>query len=118
MGHWLVLKPKPIVLIETVALERAQLFQRSSSCVEGRNGLLALLYHSLHRLSHRKLAALTSVHNFFIQRSDGSIPAERFFGSKPRGLFEWILERVDLPGRPAQKRWQPNRRHSLAQVAA
>jgi hypothetical protein len=107
-----------MVLIETVALECAQLFQRSSSCVEGRNGFLALLYHSLHRLSDRKLAALTTVHNFFVKRNDGSTPAERFFGSKPRDLFEWILEQVDLPGRPAQKRWQPNRRHYLAQVAA
>ena len=106
------------MLIETVALECATLFQRSSSCVEGRNGYLALLHHSLHRISDRKLATLTTVHNFFVKRSDGSTPAERFFGSKPRDLFEWILEEVDLPGRPAQKRLQPNRKHYLAQVAA
>src|SRR5262249_2583317 len=41
--------------IENLAKECAQLFQRSSSCVEGRNGQLSLRHHSLHRLSNRKL---------------------------------------------------------------
>lgn len=92
--------------LEQVAEECAQLFQRSSSCVEGRNGQLALRHHSLHRLSPRKLAALTTVHNYAVKRPDGTTPAERFYGAKPRDLFEWILERVDLPGRPAKKRPQ------------
>jgi hypothetical protein len=43
-----------------------QTFQRSSSCVEGRNGQLALRHHSFHRLSPRKLQALTTIHNFFL----------------------------------------------------
>ncbi|MCP3999020.1 MAG: hypothetical protein GY722_28750, partial [bacterium] len=58
------------ISVEAVVLECAQLFQRSSSCVEGRNGQLALKHHSLHRLSKRKLDALTTVHNFFIRRPD------------------------------------------------
>ena len=106
------------VMIETVGRECAQLFQRSSSCVEGRNGQLALRHHSLHRISNRKLAALTTVHNYFIERSDGTTAAERFFDSKPRDLFEWVLDQVDLPGRPAQKRLQPERKQYLAQAAA
>ncbi|HEX9005571.1 MAG TPA: DUF6399 domain-containing protein [Blastocatellia bacterium] len=36
-------------MVERVAQECADLFQRSSSCVEGRNGQLALRHHSLHR---------------------------------------------------------------------
>jgi len=107
-----------LVVIETVAQECAQLFQRSSSCVEGRNGQLALRHHSLHRIRNRKLAALTTVHNYFVKRSDGTTAAERFFGSKPKNLFEWLLERVDLPGRPAQKRSRPKRKEYLAQAAA
>ena len=91
-------------LIQTVAKECASLFQRSSSCVEGRNGQLSLWHHSLHRLSNRKLAALTSVHNFFIKRKDGTTAAERFFDSKPRAMFEFLLENMNLIGRPAQKR--------------
>ena len=35
--------------VERVAQQCADLFQRSSSCVEGRNGQLALRHHSLHR---------------------------------------------------------------------
>jgi hypothetical protein len=90
-----------------VAQECAQLFQRSSSCVEGRNGQLALHHHRLHRISDRKLAALTTVHNYFIRRRDGTTAAQRFFDAKTRYLFEWVLDHVDLPGRPAQKRAQP-----------
>lgn len=91
-------------LIADVATECAQLFQRSSSCVEGRNGYLSLRHHGLHRISDRKLAALTTVHNFFIQDNQGRTPAERFFGSRPKDLFQYLLDHVDLPGRPAKKR--------------
>lgn len=103
--------------IEQVAQECAELFQRSSSCVEGRNGQLALRHHSLHRLRDQKLAALTTVHNYFVKRSDGTTAAERFFGSRPKNLFEWVLERVDLPGHTAQKRSQPKRKEYLAPAA-
>ena len=50
--------------IEAVAGTRAELFQRSRSCVEGRNGQLSLYHHGCHRLSDRKLAALTAIHNY------------------------------------------------------
>jgi Family of unknown function (DUF6399) len=112
------LTPADLQVIEQVARECAELFQRSSSCVEGRNGQLALRHHSLHRLRDQKLAALTTVHNYFIQRSDGTTAAERFFGTKPGNLFEWILERVDLPGWPAQKRSDPRTKTYLAPAIA
>jgi len=98
------LEPDKLALILKVSEECACLFQRSSSCVEGRNGQLSLRHHSLHRLSNRKLSALTTVHNYFIKRNNGTTPAERFFTSKPRDLFEFLLTKVDLAGRPAQKR--------------
>lgn len=62
--------------VESVAEQAADLFQRSSSCVEGRNGQLALRHHSLHRLSNGKLGALTVVHNYYLTRSDGRTAAE------------------------------------------
>jgi hypothetical protein len=93
-----------IQLIEQVGQQCADLFQRSSSCVEGRNGQLSLRHHGLHRLSSRKLAALTAVHNYFIRRRDGTTAAERFFGNKPRAMFEFLLNNIDLPGRPARRR--------------
>ena len=90
--------------IEQVAAECADLFQRSSSAVEGRNGQLALHHHHCHRLSDRKLAALTAVHNYFIRRSDGTTAAERFFGRPPDPMFESLLQRLPLPPRPACRR--------------
>jgi Family of unknown function (DUF6399) len=88
---------------ERLAWEWSGWFQRSSSCVEGRNGQLALRHHSLHKLSPRKLAALTALHNYWIQRG-GQTAAERFFGKKPADLFEWLLVRLPLPARPARPR--------------
>ena len=105
-------------VIDCVAQECAQLFQRSSSCVEGRNGQLALRHHSLHRIGNRKLVALTSVHNYFLKRSDGTTAAERFFGAKPRDPFEYVLAQVNLPGRPAQKRSRSKRVEYLTRAAA
>ena len=104
--------------VEAVALECAHLFQRSSSCVEGRNGQLSLHHHALHRLSDRKLTALTTIHNYFIRRKDGTTAAQRFFGATPNDLFEWVLERVALPGWSAQKRAHPKPKEYLSQVAA
>ena len=94
-------------VLEDVVRACAALFQRSSSCVEGRNGQLSLRHHSLHRLSDRKLSALTIVHNFYLKRSNGTTASERFFDAKPKDLFEWLLNQVDLPGYPAMKRSKP-----------
>ncbi|CAG0940232.1 hypothetical protein ANRL1_00109 [Anaerolineae bacterium] len=84
--------------------------------VERRNGQLALRHHSLHRIRDQKLATLTTVHNYFVQRRDGKTAAERFFGSKPVNLFDWVLEQVDLPGRLTQKRSESKPKTYLAPV--
>lgn len=115
-GPWCSLRQAECALLEQVAATCAQLFQRASACVEGRNGQWALRHHSLHRISDRKRAALTTVHNDWVKRHDETTPAERFFGAKPRDLFAWVLNRVDLPGRPAQKRSQPKTNTSLFQA--
>src|SRR5947209_2331628 len=90
--------------VEEVARQTAGLFQRSSSCVEGRNGRLSLQHHGQSRVSERRLKALTVIHNYLVQRADGTTAAERFFGEKHQDVFSWLLERLpDLP-RPAEKR--------------
>jgi hypothetical protein len=104
--------------IEIVAAECADLFQRSSSCVEGRNGQLALHHHGKHRLSNRKLAVLTAVHNYFIRRPDGTTAAERFFGQAPAPMFAHLLTALDPPPRPARKRPRPPRVAYLEPMAA
>jgi len=104
--------------LEQVALECADLFQRSSSSVEGRNAQLALHHHGHHRLSDRKLAALTAIHNFFIRRPDGTTAAERFFGRPPAPLFEQVLARMPLPPSPARRRPRPPKPAYLRPIAA
>jgi uncharacterized protein DUF6399 len=95
------------------ALEReaawcADVFPRSSSCVEGRDGRLALGHHHLHRLRPGKLKVLTILHNDLIRRPDGTPAAERFFGAKPRDLFESVPDRLDVAARPAAPRSNRN----------
>jgi hypothetical protein len=104
--------------IEQVARDCADLFQRSSSAVEGRNGQLSLFHHGCHRLSARKLAALTAVHNFYIRRADQTTAAERFFGRAPPPLFEQLLERMPLPPRPRRRRSRAPKVSYLAPIAA
>ena len=83
------------------AKELAEVFQRSRSNVEGRNGYLSLRNHQLRGLDHpRKRACLTAIHNFFLTRADGTTAAERFFGQKPRSMFAAILGSVDIPPAP------------------
>ena len=114
---FLGLSQEKLAALESIAKECANLFQRSSSCVEGRNGQLSLRHHSFHSLSNRKLSALTAVHNFFIKRMDGTTAAERFFGNKPKEMFEFLLKTVNLPGRPAKKRRQPSESKPLLSAA-
>lgn len=93
--------------VEALALACVHTFVRSSACVEGRNGQLALYHHGLHRLSKRRLRALTVIHNYFIRRSDGTTAAERFFGRPPDDLFPWLLARLEVPAQPRAKRLKP-----------
>jgi PAS domain-containing protein len=93
--------------VEAVARACAELFQRSSSCVEGRNGKLSLFHHGQTRLSEQRLQALTVVHNYVVRREDGTTAAERFFGHKQRDVFTWLLQRMPNLPHPAAKRRKP-----------
>jgi hypothetical protein len=103
-GPWGAFDPALQAELESRARQCADLFQRSSSCVEGRNGQLSLRHHALHHLTARKLQALTVLHNYAVQRADGSTAASRFYGAKPQDLFDWLLRRLSLPARPRAAR--------------
>ena len=92
--------------LQKQAAEVARWFQRSSSCVEGRNGVLDMKHHGAHRLSPRRLSALTAVHNFHVRRADGTTPGERFFQKNHDELFETVLSRMPMLGRPRKRRVQ------------
>lgn len=93
-------------------LECAEMFQRSSSCVEGRNGVLSLYHHRFHHLGIRSLKALTVVHNFHIRRSDKTTAAQRCFGNEHENLFESLVGNVCIPSCPKQQHHDLDRRLS------
>jgi hypothetical protein len=95
------LSPMEQTQLKHKAKTLAEVFQRSSSNVEGRNGYLSLRNHQLRGLDHpRKRKCLTAVHNFLLTRPDRTTAAERFFGQKPRSMFAAILESVEIPPAP------------------
>ncbi len=85
--------------IEKISQECADLFQRSSSNVEGRNAQLSLKHHNLHRLTDQRLEALTNIHNYWVKNKDDATAAERFFDRIPKNLFENILDNLDMPAK-------------------
>jgi hypothetical protein len=104
-----VVKPEGVALWQwekwqAVAWECAGWFVRGSSAVEGRNGVLELRHRHLHRLSPRKLGVLTTLHNYWIKRPDGTTAAERFFGQAPADLFGHLVATLPMPARPAKRR--------------
>jgi hypothetical protein len=76
------------------------LFVRTSSPVEGRNGQLSLHHHRTHHLSEPLLKTLTVIHNYVLTRADGTTAAERFTGKKPDDLFGHLLDVLPFPARP------------------
>ncbi len=100
-GVLAALRPEAQNELKHQAHTLAEVFQRSSSKVEGRNGYLSLRNHQLRGLDRpRKRACLIAVHNFFLTRADGTTAAERFFGQKPRSIFAAILAVVEVPPAP------------------
>ncbi len=102
-GPLSTLEEKDVLYLEEQARLASEVFQRSSSCVEGRNGQLSLRHHGLREISARKLRVLGVLHNYVIKRSDGSTAANRFFCQEHRELFPWLLEHMSLPPRPRRK---------------
>jgi hypothetical protein len=83
--------------------ECAEKFQRSTSSVEGRNGVLSLYHHRFCRLNQRSCQVLTVVHNFHQRRSDGGTAASRFFGCEHANLFESLVTNVSIPEKPKKQ---------------
>jgi Family of unknown function (DUF6399) len=100
-GVWSALRLIEHNTLKAEAATLAEVWQRSSSHVEGRNGYLSLSNHQLRGLDHpSKRACLTALHHFFLTRPDGTTAAARFFGQKPRPMFAAILAGVAIPPAP------------------
>jgi len=73
-------------------------YQRTSSAIEGRNGYLTRLHHAGRGFSPQTLKVLTIIHNFHLQRPDGTTAAQRLFDYQFPDLFEWVTDHMgDLP---------------------
>ena len=77
----------------------ADFFQRSSSCVEGRNAQLSLRHHGIHRLSHPGLKAQTVIHNYHTKNKNKKTPATGFFEQEHGNLFESLLMKMNYSTR-------------------
>ena len=90
----------------TWATQQVHAFQRASSAVEGRHGVLAQLHHTQRGLPKRRSKGWTVLHNFDCRAADGTTLASRFFGRSFPDLFATVLAHVDdLP--------QPRKRHQV-----
>lgn len=106
-GVWLSLPRAMRVYLVQVAQDCCDMFQRSTSSIEGRNGYLSLHHHGLRGLRPPMLTALTVIHNYVLRRADGTTAAERFFGRKPGDLFSHLCEVMPAPGRPRRRGTKP-----------
>jgi hypothetical protein len=57
---------------------------------------------------------LTILHNYYIERPDGTTAAERFFGTKPKDLFQHLINNIELLPRPAKKGVQRRKAEAVA----
>ena len=112
-GLWTHLSPDRRRELTKLAQDCADLFQRSSSCVEGRNSRLSLWEHALRHISPKKLRVLTIVQNHFAKEPGAPSAAERFFGAPPADLFDYLLNRLDMPPRPRKRRHESKKQHTL-----
>ena len=89
--------------IKECAKKCVDFFQRSSSCVEGRNAQLSLRHHGIHRLSHPALKAQTVIHNYHIKNKNKQTPATGFFEQEHDNLFEALLMKINFSSRSRYK---------------
>ena len=89
------------------AAKTLALFQRSSSQVEGRNGVLDFLNRAARRFGPQRLQALTVIHNFDTRRDDGTSPAERLFDRQFPNLFDFVLADIQQIPMPRKKLPKP-----------
>jgi len=85
------------------ATQRVQVFQRTSSAVEGRNGSLAQMHHNHRGLPTQRYKVWTALHNFDCRAVDGTTPGARFFRKTFPDLFETALSNIEALPRSRQR---------------
>ena len=104
--HPITQRLAPHVLAEwqAWATDRVKAFQRASSAVEGRNGLLSQMHHNQRGLPKQRYKVWTVLHNFDCRAADGTTPASRFFRRTFPDLFETVLSHIEVLPRSRQRK--------------
>jgi hypothetical protein len=100
------LAPHVLVEWQAWAIERVKAFQRASSAVEGRNGVLSQLHHNQRGLPKQRYKVWTILHNFDCHAADGTTPASRFFRRPFPDLFETVLSQIEALPQPRRGKRQ------------
>lgn len=98
------LAPHVLAAWQAWATDRVKAFQRASSAVEGRNGMLAQLHHNQRGLPKQRYKVWTVLFNFDCRAADGTTPASRFFRRTFPDLFETVLSQIEVLPRPRQRK--------------
>jgi hypothetical protein len=106
--HPITQRLAPHVLAEwqAWATDRVNAFQRASSAVEGRNGILSQLHHNQRGLPKQRYKVWTVLHNFDGRAADGTTPASRFFRRTFPDLFETVLSQIEALPQPRRGKRQ------------
>jgi transposase len=104
--HPITQRLAPHVLAEwqAWATDRVRAFQRASSAVEGRNGMLSQLHHNQRGIPKQRYKVWAVLHTFDCHAADGTTPASRFFRRTFPDLFETVLSHIDVLPRARQRK--------------
>ena len=74
------------------------IFLRTTSAIEGRNGWLSQIHFSGRGLTTKRIKSQTAIHNYYLKRKDGTTACERLSKIKPTDLFDFIMGNIgELP---------------------
>jgi len=94
MSHHLAKELIELPLMEW-AKQICHKYQRTTSPIEGRNGLLAGFNLNARGMTIEQLQSQTIIHNYWNKREDGTTAVERCFNFKPNlDPFEFIVEKM------------------------
>jgi hypothetical protein len=106
-AEWGALPPALRRHLLAVAEECARWFVRCSSATEGHHAWTARHLFRHHGVRAEWLDALKVVHNFLLERADGTTAAQRFFGQPHGDLLAFLCAGMPRPALPRQRQRRP-----------
>lgn len=101
-GHlWWTLSEAQRQEAQALGRQCAAAFLRSSSSVEGQQGWVSLHSQGWHGLPPERLVSLRVLRNHLLKDGEERSAYERLFGMASGDVFEWLLDRVELPSWPS-----------------